>query len=271
MTGLEGKVALVTGGATGIGRAAAEVLLARGASVLLTGHRDDHLAEANAALGGAALGPGHPALRTALADVRDQDALDRAVSLAEAAFGRLDILVCAAGIQIPGTALTASEGDWQAVLDVNLSGAFRACKAALPALLRAQAGAIVLVSSIQAIRGKRNGLAYVAAKGALNAMTRAMALDHAGDNIRVNAVCPGVVDTPLLREAAAAAGAVDTAAVEALVQQWSAGQPLTPGIGRVCTAADVAKLIAFLASDEAAYVTGSSYGIDGGLAAKIAL
>ncbi|MEQ8344366.1 MAG: SDR family NAD(P)-dependent oxidoreductase [Sneathiellaceae bacterium] len=266
MTGLEGKAALVTGGATGIGRATVEVLLERGASVVLTGHLEDQLAAANAALGAR-----HPALRTALADVRDQEALDRAAALAEAAFGRLDILVCAAGIQIPGTALTATERDWQAVLDVNLSGAFRASKAALPALQRSQAGAIVLVSSIQAVRGKRNGLAYVAAKGALNAMTRAMALDHAGDNIRVNAVCPGVVDTPLLRAAAATAGAADPGAVEALVRDWSQGQPLTPGIGRVCTARDVAKLIAFLASDEAAYVTGSAYGIDGGLAAKIAL
>lgn len=263
MAELAGKVVLVTGGGSGIGLACAAAVLAGGGSVVVTGHRDDQVETARASLDG-----GDRVLAT-VADVRDLAALEAAVARAEGRFGRLTGLVCAAGIQIPGTATTASEADWAAVIDVNLSGAFRACKAALPALSRAGGGSIVIVSSVQAVRGKRNGLAYVAAKGGLNAMTRALALDHAADNVRVNAVCPGVVDTPMLRQAIARGGGTGTA--EEQVWQWASAQPLAAGIGRPCGPADVAALVAFLLGDGAAYMTGGEHAVDGGLAARLAL
>ncbi|MGE0718588.1 MAG: SDR family NAD(P)-dependent oxidoreductase [Alphaproteobacteria bacterium] len=260
---MAGRVALITGGATGIGLAAAELLLERGAAVVLTGHRADQLEAAGVTLAR----HGDRLIRRA-ADVRDLAALEAAVRAGEERFGRLDRLVCAAGIQIPGTVLTAAEQDWLGVIDVNLSGAFRACKAAVPAMLRAGGGAIAIVSSIQALLGKRNGVAYVAAKGGLNAMTRALALDHAEAGIRVNSVCPGVVDTPMLREAAAR---VPGGNADRLVADWARAQPLGAHHATPCSPADVARLIAFLLSDEAAHITGSEFRVDGGLGAKLAL
>ncbi|MCC7275981.1 MAG: SDR family oxidoreductase [Alphaproteobacteria bacterium] len=259
---LAGRTALVTGGATGIGFAAAALLLERGAAVALTGHREDQVAAAREALAAHA-----DRLLAMPADVRDLAALEAAVRAAEARFERLDLLVSAAGIQIPGTVLTAAEDDWQRVIDVNLSGAFRACKAAVPAMLRAGGGAIVIVSSIQALLGKRNGVAYVAAKGGLNAMTRALALDHAEAGIRVNAVCPGVVDTPMLREAARRLPGDEDQTVAA----WARAQPLGVHHARPCRPEDVAELILFLLGPGAAHVTGSEFRIDDGLGAKLAL
>ena len=262
MSDFTGRAALVTGGATGIGLAAAAMLLERGASVVLTGHLPAQVDAARARLSG------HGDRLVAMAaDVRDLPALEAAVQAAEQRFGRLDGLVSAAGIQIPGTVLTASEDDWGRVIDVNLSGAFRACKAAIPAIVRAGGGSIAIVSSIQALLGKRNGVAYVAAKGGLNAMTRALALDHAEAGVRVNAVCPGVVDTPMLREAARRVGGDEDQAVAA----WARAQPLGAHHPRPCGPSDVAALIIFLLGDGAAHITGSEFRVDGGLGAKLAL
>ena len=262
MSCMQGRVVMITGGASGIGLATAQALLRAGASVLLTGHEDAALRDAVTACGAPA-----DRLVSACADVRDLPALQAAVGLALQSWGRLDGLVSAAGIQSPGTATTMGEADWNMVLDVNLSGAFRAAKAAIPAI-EANGGAIVLVASVQAHLGKRNGVAYVAAKGALVAMARAMALDHAGAGIRVNSVSPGVVDTPLLR--AAASRATGGAPTDAIVAEWANAQPLGPAAGRACTAEDVAQVILFLLGDGARYVTGSDYAIDGGLGAKLA-
>jgi NAD(P)-dependent dehydrogenase (short-subunit alcohol dehydrogenase family) len=261
MSRFDGRVVLVTGGATGIGFAVAAEVLSEGGAVVLTGHDPAQLDDAAAALGG-------PRLATVAADVRDQAALHRAVQVALDRWGRLDGLVCAAGIQIPGTVETMPEADWQQVLDVNLTGVFRAIKAALPAL-SANGGAIVLLASVQAHLGKRNGVAYVAAKGALVAMTRAMALDHAAVGIRVNSVSPGVVDTPLLRQAASRAATPDQ--VEALIAGWAQAQPLGPARGRACLPKDIARTILFLLSDEAQYVTGADHAVDGGLGVKLAM
>lgn len=262
MSRFAGKSALITGAGSGIGRATAELLLAQGAAVLLTGHDARQIEAAAADL----RGDGRTVWGRA-ADVRDLDALERAAAELRERTHRIDHLVCAAGVQIPGTALTASEEDWQAVIDTNLSGAFRSCKAVLPAMVEQGGGSIVIVSSVQALLGKRNGLAYVAAKGGLNAMTRALALDHADRGVRVNAVLPGVVDTPMLREAAAHSGD----AVESTVRQWARLQPLGISIEDPCQPQDVAVLIAFLLSSDARYITGSEFRVDGGLAAKLAL
>jgi NAD(P)-dependent dehydrogenase (short-subunit alcohol dehydrogenase family) len=258
------RVAVVTGGGSGIGLAAAEALLAQGARVALLGHDADQIAAAARSLAAR-----HADRVMGLAgDVRDLAQLQSAMATAASPTGGIDHLVCAAGIQIPGTAITATEAEWQQVIDTNLSGAFRACKAALPRMI-AGGGSIVIVSSIQALRGKPNGLAYVTAKGGLNAMVRAMALDHAAQGIRVNAVCPGVVDTPMLRQAAARA--TSDGDPEVLVRRWAAAQPIAASRPAPCGPADVADMILFLLSARAAYVTGGEFTIDGGLGAKLPL
>lgn len=262
MSRFDGRVVMVTGGATGIGFAVTEALLLEGGAVVLTGHDPAQLRDAAAQLG-------QPHLATVEADVRDQAALNQAVQVALDRWGRLDGLVCAAGIQIPGTVETMPEADWQQVLDVNLTGAFRAVKAGLSAL-RVNGGAIVLLASVQAHLGKRNGIAYVAAKGALVALTRAMALDHAAAGVRVNSVSPGVVDTPMLRQAASRGAGTDKQ-LDALVADWADAQPLGPARGRACLPRDIARMVLFLLSDEAIYVTGADYAVDGGLGAKLAI
>jgi NAD(P)-dependent dehydrogenase (short-subunit alcohol dehydrogenase family) len=264
MDDFRGRSALVTGGASGIGLATAQCLLDRGADVMVCGHDG---AQLEAALHSLQAGSGRVHAR--LADVRDLSSMQAAADELAAHTGRIDHLVSAAGIQIPGTALTASEADWLAVLDVNLSGAFRACKAVLPAMVRGGGGSIVIVSSVQALRGKRNGVAYVASKGGLNAMVRALALDHAPQRVRVNVVCPGVVDTPMLREAALRA--FPGTPVDETVTAWAQLQPLGDAAGQPCQPHDVAQAAMFLLSDAARYVTGAEFSVDGGLSAKLAL
>lgn len=266
MQEFSGRVAVVTGGGSGIGLGAAEVLLAEGARVALLGHDANQIAAA-----AQTLAIRYPDRVWGFdGDVRNLGKLEIAAQDIMGRAGRIDHLVCAAGIQVPGTAVSASEADWLRVIDTNLSGAFRACKAVLPAMIAGGGGSIVLVSSIQALRGKPNGVAYVAAKGGLNALTRAMALDHAKDNIRINAVCPGVVDTPMLREAATRAATQETSS-DMLVQRWASVQPIAAALEKPCGPADVAQMILFLLSSRAAYVTGSEFTVDGGLGAKLAL
>lgn len=250
---LDGKSALVTGGSSGIGLAAAQLLAARGAQVVCVSNTPP----------GEDAGDGITHLQ---ADVTDEAAIASAVDDVVRLGGGLDILVACAGIQRYGTAADTTTATWEQVMKVNVEGAFLAVKHALPALRDSGAGSIVLVSSVQAFVTQKNVAAYTASKGALNALTRSIAVDEAAFNVRANTVCPGSVDTPMLRTAAAGF-AGDPRAADELVATWGRSHPL----GRVARPDEVAEAIAFLASDRASFITGIALPVDGGLLAQVAV
>jgi NAD(P)-dependent dehydrogenase (short-subunit alcohol dehydrogenase family) len=258
MTEFDGKVALVTGGSSGIGLAVTRRLAAAGAAVVFCGIGDDVVRRAEREL------REHGAAVTGVtADVRDAAAVRDLAGFAVSQHGGLDVVVTCAGIQRYGTVVETSEQVWDEVLGVNLKGVFLTCKAAIPHLRDRGGGAIVAISSVQAFAAQDRVAAYTASKAAINALTRAMALDHAADGIRVNAVCPGSVDTPMLRWAAGLfAGDRDPGD---LVADWGRAHPL----GRVARPEEIAELVAFLASARSSFITGAALPVDGGVLARL--
>lgn len=250
----DSKTALVTGGSSGIGLAVARLLARRGARVF---------AAANTPVEDGVDTDGVTHVHT---DVTDEASVADAVATAVGGTGRLDILVTCAGIQRYGTAADTTLAAWQEVMAVNVQGAFLAAKHAMPALRESGAGSVVLVSSVQAFVTQTAVAAYTASKGALNALARSIAVDEARDGVRANTVCPGSVDTPMLRAAAARfAGGADAA--DDLVASWGRGHPL----GRVARPDEVAEAVAFLAGDRSSFVTGIALPVDGGLLAQVAV
>jgi NAD(P)-dependent dehydrogenase (short-subunit alcohol dehydrogenase family) len=250
----DNKVALVTGGASGIGRATAELLVGRGAVVI-----------------SADIAPAREAAQQktdqVLLDVTDELAVAAVVEAAQARYGRLDILVAAAGIQRYGTAASTTASEWDEVMAVNLKGAFFAAKHAVPALKAAGGGSIVLVASVQAFISQTAVAAYSTSKAALCALARSIAVDEAAYGIRVNAVCPASVDTPMLRWAARRFSDGTDEGATNLIGTWGRAHPL----GRVARPEEVAEAVAFLASDRASFITGSALAVDGGLLAQAAV
>lgn len=251
----------MTGASSGIGQAVAELLAEQGAAVAVNSNDAAAAGEVVAKInsgGGRAV--------TAIADVTDAAAMRGAVERVAAEFGRLDILVTSAGIQRYGNVTTTTPQAWDEVFAVNVKGVFLAVQACMPYLRRSGRGAVVIVSSAQAYAAQSDVVAYAASKGALNAFTRAVAVDEARHGVRVNTVCPGSVDTPMLR--ASAALFTDSAgSVESTLAGWGSSHPL----GRIGTPREIAQVASFLASPRASFVTGADLRVDGGLLAAVAV
>ncbi|MDQ0323718.1 NAD(P)-dependent dehydrogenase (short-subunit alcohol dehydrogenase family) [Pararhizobium capsulatum DSM 1112] len=257
MNEFTGKSIVVTGGSLGMGRACAERFVAGGGKVTIVANDKVSVDEAVAAIGANAIG--------FVGDVRNEVDIQEAVATAVLRHGGVDVLACCAGIQRYGTVVDTPADVWDDVLDINLKGIFLASKFAIPEMKKRGGGAIVAISSVQAYASQTGVAAYTASKGAINALVRAMALDHAGDNITVNAVCPASIDTPMLRWAADLWKGEGT--LEATLDAWGRGHPL----GRVGKASEVAELVAFLASDKARFITGADVKIDGGVLSKLGI
>lgn len=254
-----GRVALVTGAATGIGAATARRLAADGARVVLVGRDGAALEEVRRALeaaGGLA--------DVAVVDVRDGTALEDVVGRTIAAHGRIDSIVSNAGIGRHGRVDEQPADELQELLDTHVAALWHLARAAVPAMRRQGSGAIVAVTSVHAYATLPLVSAYAASKTAILGLVRGLALDHAAEGIRVNAVAPGSVDTPMLRASARRRSPDDP---DAMLRAWGERHP----IGRVIEADEVASAIAFLCSDDASAITGTCLPVDGGLLARLAL
>jgi NAD(P)-dependent dehydrogenase (short-subunit alcohol dehydrogenase family) len=242
------KRIIVIGAATGIGRAAAAAAAAEGARVVIA-----DLAEKQGQATASEIGHGCAFIRC---DVSSEESVQTLFATAADHLGGLDGLVNNAGLQKAGPMVDLSVADWDSLMAVNARGVFLATRAAVPHLKAAGGGSIVNTASLAAKRGGPGVTAYAASKGAVMAFTTACALELAADNIRVNSICPGFIDTPFNNPAIAFLGGRE--AQERLVKSWV---PL----GRQATPEEIAPLYTFLLSDESSYVTAQSYSIDGGV------
>ncbi len=256
MSDFAGKVALVTG-TSGIGRASARRLAQGGAKVLALGIDPAMNAEFDALAKAEGL-----AMAARASDVSDDAQVSAAVADCVARHGRLDIIVNAAAIHPFGTVLTTGAETWARCMAVNVGSIYLTAHHGIPHMK--PGGVIVNISSVQGHNCQQNVAVYVATKGAIHALTRAMALDHAEQGVRVNSISPGSVRTPILSLAARTYGGEGVSEEQAFAR-FGAAHP----IGRIGEPEEVAELVAYLASDKAGFITGSDFRIDGGLTAGI--
>jgi len=253
VTRLAGKVALISGGGTGIGRGIALAFAREGAGVAVAGRRLEKIQEVAREIqkeGGAGF-----AVECDVTQARD---VGRAVKGSVERFGRLNVLVNCAGALHVSTVEGISEEEWDQLMAVNVKGTFLMSRAALPEFRKAGGGAIVNVGSVLGLIAMKDRAAYCASKGGVTMLTKAMAMDHAHEKVRVNCICPSIVETELL------AGLFDESERgQALRKARIAGIPL----GRMGRPADVAEMAVFLASEESSWVTGAAIPLDGGLSA----
>jgi 3-oxoacyl-[acyl-carrier protein] reductase len=243
MFDLSGQTALVTGASGGIGGAIAGALHAQGAAVMLAGRREEALRALANRLGG----PVH----VGVAALEDATAADRLVQEAEAAMGRIDILVNNAGLTRDALALRMSDADWQAVIDIDLTAAFRLTRAALRGMVRRRHGRVIAISSVVALAGNAGQANYAAAKAAMIGMSKSIAAEVGSRGITVNCVAPGFITTGM---------------TDALPVEQRARLAGTIPAGRFGNPDDVAAAVVYLASSEAAYVTGHTLHVNGGMA-----
>jgi 3-oxoacyl-[acyl-carrier protein] reductase len=239
---LDNQTALVTGASGGIGRAMAQAFSEAGASVVLAGTRQAVLEEVAAAL------PGKHTIITG--DMAKPETADRLVEESLKAFGRLDIIVNNAGVTKDGLMMRMKDEDWQAVLDINLTGAFRLCRAALKPMMKARSGRIINISSVVGFMGNAGQSNYVASKAGLIGLTKSLALEVASRNITVNAIAPGFIKTPM---------------TDALNEQQTAAMLARIPLGVYGEPTDIAAAALYLASPGGKYVTGQTVHVNGGL------
>ena len=243
---LANKIAIVTGGGSGIGRGIAIAFAREGARVVIAGRDEKKLDTVAQEIGSSCLAQ--------RADVSDSQDIQKLVAITREKFGGIHILANNAGLLLPGSAESHSEDEWKQTFDVNVRGVWLLSRAVLPHMRAAGGGSIISIASVLSFVGARNRVAYSASKGAVLAMTRAMALDHAAEKIRVNCICPGIVETEMV-----ARFAMD----ENARRERVAMHP----VGRFGQPEDVAQAAVFLASDESSWITGAAFPVDGGYTA----
>jgi NAD(P)-dependent dehydrogenase (short-subunit alcohol dehydrogenase family) len=244
---LNKKIAIITGGGSGIGKAIATAFVREGVQVVIAGRDSKKLALAAEEIGANCL--------AITADVSHANDVQKLVSAALEKFKRVDILVNNAAVLLPGTAESLSEQDFDQTFNINVRGLWLLSRAVLPHMRAAGGGSIINIGSVLSLLGARNRVAYSASKGAVVAMTKAMALDHAAENIRINCICPGIVETELVAK-------FNTD--ENVRRQRVAMHPM----GRFGRPDEVANAAIYLASDESGWTTGSNLTVDGGYSAQ---
>jgi NAD(P)-dependent dehydrogenase (short-subunit alcohol dehydrogenase family) len=250
------KVVIITGGASGIGRASALAFAREGAQVLIAdidAEATTMLVEGIRSWGGHAQG--------IVGDVTREADAARIANETVGNLGGIDVLINNAGMQTHGTVESTTMEAWNATLALNLTSVYLMSHFVVPEMRRRGGGAIVNIASIQGLACEPNVAAYAASKGGVIALTRTMAMDYANENIRVNSVCPGWVDTPLLHASAQASGQH----ADVVLQQRSSMKPM----GRFGTPEEIAQVVLFLAGPRASFVTGAAYTVDGGLSARL--